>query len=228
MSEKTFPIREISKLRRFAKYGDLLSGLIHNMNTPLVGISGRLELIKFKMPDLKGLDQMTEQIERINQMLSAFSAILEGDRSYDFENMSLEVIIKNVDALMHADLKYKHKINVNIDLQGEIYVSVMTGYLYNALYEILRNCLDSLDESGKIGIKAYKTEENIVIEISNDGEPFPERVLEAFGKELISTKQEHFGFGLYSIKSYIDKLNGKVSISNLEQGVLYQIFLPKE
>ncbi len=72
-------INLIAELRVWAKYGKLLSGVIHNLNTPLMGISGRVELLQFKMPDLKGLDQIASQLERINNSLGNLTFMIEKD-----------------------------------------------------------------------------------------------------------------------------------------------------
>jgi len=226
MKEKNFQIRDIIKLRRMAKYGDLLGGLIHNLNTPLMGISGRLELIKFKNPELKGLDQMSEQLDKINEMLNCFATILEHDKNYDYEQISLKEAINNVNHLLQADMKYKHKANVKIDAEEDLYITALPGYLYNILYDALRNCLEAIDEEGEIEISLYQEKNFGVIEIYNNGAHIPEEIIEQIGNELVTTKQEHLGMGLFSLKYYIERLSGSILLSNLESGVLYRLEFP--
>ena len=43
---------KLYELEKWAKYGKLMSGLIHNLNTPLMGLSGRIELLEMKYPDM--------------------------------------------------------------------------------------------------------------------------------------------------------------------------------
>ena len=227
MKKKKINEKDIVKLRRKTKFGELLSGIIHNLNTPLMGISGRLELIKFKNPDMKGIDQMSEQLDKINNLLSVTANILEADRSYDLKNVKLSEVVNNMNSLLKANMKYKHKIDVKLELDDDLAVNIMPGYLYNSLYEILDNCIDAVDDDGSIVIKVYKDENNTaVLEVLNDSENVPTELIEKVGQPLLSDKEENLGMGLYLIRYYVKRLSGTFEFGNYEDGVFYKIKIP--
>jgi len=96
---------------KWNKYGKLLSGLIHNLNTPLMGISGRVELLALKMgPDDKSIKQITTQVERINNMLTAVGYLVDKDQ-YDKETeIDIATFLTNYFDFMNADMRFKHHV----------------------------------------------------------------------------------------------------------------------
>jgi len=95
---------------KWTKYGKLLSGLIHNLNTPLMGISGRVELLQMKMGEDKSIKQISTQVEKINSMLTAVGYLVDKDQ-YDKDiETDIAVFLDNYFNFINADMRYKHQV----------------------------------------------------------------------------------------------------------------------
>ena len=228
INKNKITLKEIVKMRRSIKYGEVISGLIHNLNTPLMGISGRLELLRFKNPGMKGLDQMTTQLEKINEILGNMANMLDGDKNFDFEKVSLKETIKEIDLFLNTIMKYKHKIQKTYKLENDVTVTALSGYLNNALYEIFINCIESLpEEEGKIEIAISENENYGVIEIKNNSEPISDDIYQQIGNPFVTNRQDALGLGIYIIRYYIERMSGKYSVTNENDGVKYRLEIPK-
>jgi signal transduction histidine kinase len=217
---------EFEMLRAWAKYGRLLPGLIHNLNTPLMGINGRVELIQFKTPELKGLDQIVNQLNRINETLSAISFLLDKDANHDVMLVDINDLVVKMDQFLLADMKYKHRINRDRDLADQLLAEIPPCYFLNALYEILRNCIETLDDEGEMLIKSYKGGKQAIIEIFNDGPRVADEILAKIGEPGVTDKDGHAGYGLHLAKNNLAKIGATFTLTNLDDKVLYRIEVP--
>jgi signal transduction histidine kinase len=217
---------EFEMLRAWAKYGRHLPGMIHNLNTPLMGINGRVELLQFKAPELKGLDQIVNQLNRINETLSAVSFLLDKDANHDPMLVDLNDLLLKIDSFMLADMKYKHRINRDKELEDQLLVEIAPAYLVNAVYEILRNSVEALEEEGELLIRSYKGGKMAIIEIINDGPEVKPDILERIGEPGLSDKNGHQGFGLHLAIRNLAKISGTLTLSNQDGKVVNRIEIP--
>jgi signal transduction histidine kinase len=96
---------------KWIKYGKLLSGLIHNLNTPIMGVSGRVELLQIKMGEDKSLIQISTQVERINKMLSSAGYLVDKDMYDKVIEVDVDVFLSHFYEFMTADMRFKHHTN---------------------------------------------------------------------------------------------------------------------
>ncbi len=124
--------------RKSLKYGKSVSGFIHNLNTPLMGIQGRVELMKFKNPELKGLDQILKQTEKINEIISSMAWMIELDRdSSERSFLQIDEILNGVNEFLKTNMKYKHRLKVSLPEKTGYICHGNAKYFVNALLEII-------------------------------------------------------------------------------------------
>ncbi len=220
---------DLLQMRYLEKYGKLIAGLIHNLNTPLMGVQGRLELIKFKMPDMRGLDQALEQLSKINTMLSNMSFLADKDINLDRnETIEISKSIDVIDMLLQSNMEYKHKLEINKNYSIICSVNCISKLFYNSIYEILQNCIEVCGESGKIDINLEKENSDVILSISNNKNPIENNILENLGKPFVTDKENHLGLGIYLAKTNLEKIGMSLSINNFDKGVIYKILIPSE
>ena len=144
MSEKI----KLEELHKLSKYGKHISGFFHNLNTPLMGISGRLELLSFTQPDLKGLSQMTDQLDRIESIMNNFTKIYENDKNESESAFNINDLIEQIDKFFYTNLQYKHKLNVSKELENLPAISINISHLQNFLINLINFYLDIIPKNG--------------------------------------------------------------------------------
>jgi len=98
-----------------------------------------------------------------------------------------------------------------------------------ALLLAVANLIENSIQAGAthVAVKFNCGHENLVIDISDDGEGLSQDIKAKLGQPFISSKQQGWGLGFYLSNSTVEQFGGKISIQNRESvGTLTSVFLP--
>jgi len=148
----------MSKDSKYIKYGKLLGGLIHNLNTPLMGCTGRVELLQMKMEDDRNLNQIAIQLDKINAILVASAYILDKDNTDSVTMIDMKPLLENYFTFLYTDMRFKHQVEKEINLEPRniaVNPSELVNYLHTLLDYVLRYLegssvleIDNVSENG--------------------------------------------------------------------------------
>lgn len=95
------------------------------------------------------------------------------------------------------------------------------------LVNIIKNSIESIQSGGVISVKIKRKEEQIVIEVADDGVGIPKEKLSMLGKPFFTTKMDGTGLGIMVSKKIIQNHNGTLTIHSEEHnGTTVVITLP--
>jgi signal transduction histidine kinase len=196
-----------NKEEKWVKYGKLLSGLIHNLNTPLMGVSGRVEILQIKLGEDKGLVQIANQVERINEMLSAVAYLVDKDQYDKVTDIDIGAFLKNYFNFLYSDMRFKHHINKEVE-----FTSCKLNINPADLLFVLHTTVDHLlDHSNNDSVLTAHNPEGGTIEIKMKGE-FPGDILD----NLNAKRTEKFSADMnsnYKIDSNISDNTVSINIT---------------
>ena len=203
--------KELMNLKKWAKYGKLFSGIIHNLNSPIMGVSGRLELIGFRQPDLKGLDKITTQLDKINEILSSISFLVEKDMNNDIRELDIKEVMEKIDKLYFANMKYKHKMSVETNFENSLLIKTKPTSLINSITTIIEDVVEKCDDDSKMTL-SYNSEDgsiNILISVN------------------LAFIIDENGFNFVLAKEFAEQISGKIIVENNFSDTLITIKIPK-
>jgi len=183
-----------------------------------------------------------ELIELLNEILET-ARLESGHQQIKQESFDLSVLIQKAMNLLQSIAVHKQLyFSVHIDHRIPRYLKGSQLYLHRSLLNLISNALKFTDHGSvaiNVGIKdpadKYKKGDQIslIISIRDTGIGIPEdkfnQIFEHFSR-LTSSYQGIYkgsGLGLYSVKQYVDAMDGKVSVeSEVGKGSCFTLTIP--
>lgn len=216
---------------------DFISSVSHELKTPLTSIKGWAITLKTDENEenrflLDGLEIIEKESDRLAAMVDElldFSRFISGRISLNKENFNIHNTIRMIGKQSIPRARSKNiKLEVNIDED----IDMMLGD-ENRIKQVLINLLDNsikfTEDGGKVKLSAYKENENLVLEVEDNGigissEDLP-NVKEKFYKGKNS--KSNSGIGLSICQEIVKLHDGELNIeSELGIGTTVRAVIP--
>ncbi len=230
--------QKIADLEYFDNYRtEFLSGLSHEIKTPLTGIMLSSELLAAKIPPadketVKCLDILKDNCERLNGLILdiinlASLEYKKNNKIENFETFNLEDVIEdtiNLAKPLAGDIK------INFESSGNIQLFADPQLIENAVSNLLTNAI-KYSKSQSIDVCVSCENNNAVIVIKDYGIGIaPEHLGNIFDKfyRVDKTRSRELGgtgLGLAIVKNIVLLHGGNISVKS-ENGCEFRIELP--
>jgi two-component system phosphate regulon sensor histidine kinase PhoR len=194
-----------------------------------------------KMPEeaerfLQIIAKHSDRLNAIVEDLLSLSRLEEGreGRKITFEKTSINKVLNSVIemSMIKADVK---GIKIELDCDDPIEVKINTNLLEQAILNLVDNAIKYSEPTGKVQVKAYRTNKTLVISVRDYGcgisKTHQNRIFERFYvvDKSRSRKLGGTGLGLAIVKHIAEVHSGKVSIeSSPGVGSTFFLHLPAD
>lgn len=237
--EKEEMQKQIFQAAKLASIGELAAGIGHEINNPLAIISGYLKILTDQMKKNDIFDQTIEKainvqknsIQRIHNIVSGLRTYARSSSDI-IENINInEIITETLSFLQIIYEKEGIEIEKHLYEKEALWVSGNKGKFQQILVNLLSNAKDATEnmEKRKISIKTALENQNIIIEVQDNGQGIPQKDIEKIFNSFYTTKDtgKGTGLGLSIVKNIITNINGNITVqSQPQQGTTFKIALP--
>jgi two-component system osmolarity sensor histidine kinase EnvZ len=205
--------------RHLNQRSEMLSGISHDLRTPLTRMKLQLAFIK----DQEISSKLSEDINEMEKMLNEYLQFTSSNFSEKNEIFNISLLM---DEIIH---KYENK-NISKDIIGEIYINGRKNLLRRCFNNILDN---AIKYGSKVDVSLSKKSKNLFIIIGDDGPGIPEaeynNVFKPFYKidKGRAEAKSSVGLGLSIASDIIRSHGGYIRLNKSKlNGLEVKIFLP--
>lgn len=231
---------ELMSEQRLAGIGLLVSGIAHNINTPLMGIYGMAQIIKMKHPEIKDVDSLITQVERINGIIRNLMWKSRQEQDQSYQEIDLRQLLDEELKFLEADLEFKHNVDKNFEVSDNL-PTIMGRYsdFSQSIMNIVRNALDAMHERKvrKLGVSAKVSGPDICITVTDTGCGIAEENRDKLFIPFYTTKPvvgtdntdgpSGTGLGLATVQKLLSPYGTRFEIdSQLDQGTSFSVYIP--
>ena len=206
-------------LRHLNQRSEMLSGISHDLRTPLTRIKLQLTFIN----DKEITNKLSRDVDEMEKMLNEYLQFSRSNFTEKSEKFNLSELIK-------VTIKKYENNNILLDQETEIIISGRKNLIQRCLNNLLNNAINF---SKNIKVTQQKIKKSVLIFVEDDGPGIPfseyENVFKPFYKVDKSRNQKKPGVGLgLSIASDIVRSHGgNIELGKSDMGGLkIKIFLP--
>jgi signal transduction histidine kinase len=227
--EKEKMLLQQSKL---AAMGEMMDAVAHQWKQPINIINMEVDMMGYDFED--GLinqgyinqfqDKISSQVKHMTSTLNEFRSFFRPNKEVAIFNVK-EMVDKVL--LLIKDEFVKNQIEIIVDDRLNFTLNGIENEFKHLILNIINNAKDAFNEND---IKNRIIMINIIgennrkrIEIIDNAGGIPEHVIDDIFKANVTTKEEGkgTGIGLYMSNQIAQKHNGKLSVSNIENGAKF-------
>lgn len=218
-------------------YKTLFNSISHEFRIPVATIMGAADSIlnssNSKPVQLELCHEIFTASLRLNRLIENLlniSRLESGRLTVRLDWYDINDLFNKVVEDLHDELQ---AYRLQISLPDEMpLIRIDFGLMEQVIYNLLFNSIQYTPEGSLIELKAWYNDQNIVLEISDNGPGLPENEINDVFKKFFRGDRSvtgGLGLGLSIVKGFVEAHNGTISVENLiAGGALFTLTIPSE
>jgi len=218
---------------RFAAAGQLIAGVAHEVNNPLMAIAAmgetRLEDPGLPTEQRAELRHIVRQARRAGRLLSGLLRFVRADSS-GLDSADLNGVCR--DAVDLVSYRFGHE-DITLDARYAVDLPSAKGNparIEQVVVNLISNALDALqfvDSPRQITMTTYALDDCVCLAVEDNGPGIPEEVQPRLFHPFASTKgNKGTGLGLYISRQIVRDLDGDLIFEQVGHGARFVVSLP--
>jgi|SRR5579859_2251749 len=222
---------EIELSHRLAAIGRLASGVGHEVKNPINAIVVHLELLRQKLQQAdpttrRHMDVIGSEIHRLDRVVQM---LVDFTRPVELRLIELDVrkLVDDVSQLASPDAA-RQGVRIERELPPEpLPVRADSDLLKQAILNVVLNGVQSMPQGGALSIRTWKEDDEIMIEVRDQGGGIPAEIRDKIYNLYFTTKKTGTGIGLAMTYKVMQLHHGSVDFESEDgRGTAFRLRLP--
>jgi signal transduction histidine kinase len=223
---------ERERSERLTTIGRLLSGVMHDMRTPLTVISGYVQLMATATDPTQRNEHarlILKQFDLISAMQREVLEFARGERSILVRKVYLTRFFEDLGKQLHLELDGTG-VQLEVQLEDRGVARFDESKLTRVLHNLVRNAVEAMgSRGGTLTLRVAREDNELVVTVSDTGRGIPKEIEDKLFQSFVTSgKRGGTGLGLAIVKKIIDEHGGQISVKSSEKGATFTIRLPQE
>lgn len=209
--------------------GELAAGVAHEIRNPLTSLKGFTQILKSRLnseSDQEFISIMLDELDRINMIVNEFM-VLARPQALTHEKANLQDLIQNVLTLIETQATLNNVQIITRVIENIPDISCNENQIKQVLINVLKNSIEAMPEGGEIILSLFPIQDEVIIEVRDNGEGIPDHRLSHLGEPFYTTKKKGNGLGLMICRRIVQNHQGTLLIDSKEgEGTVVTIKLP--
>ncbi len=218
---------------RLTTIGRLLSGVIHDLKTPLTVISGYVQLMQ-QAENKETRDGYAElvlkQFDHIGAMQREVLEFARGEKSVLIRKVYVQKFFADAKGPLEAELS-KHGVELEVDVRERGTARFDEGKMLRLVHNLARNASEAMaDHGGKFTIKVArdKATRDLVVTFSDTGPGIPKDIEHRLFQSFVTSgKKGGTGLGLAIVKKIAEEHGGSITVKSTGKGATFTLRIPQ-
>jgi signal transduction histidine kinase/putative methionine-R-sulfoxide reductase with GAF domain len=219
---------------RLTTIGRLLSGVIHDLKTPLTVIGGYVQMMQASNVAAergKFATLILKQFDHIGAMQREVLEFARGEKSVLSRKVYVQKFFDDVRSQLEADLG-RRGVELVVDVQERGTARFDEGKMLRVIHNLARNAAEAMEpKGGKFIIKVTrdKHDASLVVSFSDTGPGIPKQIEHRLFQSFVTSgKKGGTGLGLAIVKKIADEHGGSVGVQSSGRGATFTLRLPQQ
>jgi signal transduction histidine kinase len=209
---------------RLARLGTLISGLAHQLRSPLNGMNMRLELLRHEAGEAGGkhIDKLRHEVTRLDEAVEALLRFMRPEQ-LKLSSVDMNELLKELGGRVNPE-KFKVEYQLDPALPS---VQADRGLIYEALANLITNAEQAMPDGGELILSSKLQGTAVELSIADRGPGIAKEQLDRIFDLYYTTKAGGSGLGLPFAMRAIELNGGKIAIdSEVGQGTVCKVTIP--
>jgi PAS domain S-box-containing protein len=218
---------EMNRLDRLNVVGEMAASIGHEIRNPMTTVRGYLQLLQANKnynKEVGYFNLMIEELDRANSIITEFLSLAK-DKMLDMKLQNLNSIIEKSLPLLQVKAMSRDQI-IKLDLHDLPDLLLDDKEIRQLILNLVNNGIESMYLPGKITIRTYIKEDNVLLAVKDEGHGIDHKLLDKLGTPFFTTKEQGTGLGLAVCYRIASRHKAQIDLETSSTGTTFFVKFP--
>jgi PAS domain S-box-containing protein len=229
--------QQVARSEKLSTMGTLVSGVAHEIRTPLTAIANSVYMMKsrldrakspedIKLESFRGhMDVALDSVDRINRLVQDLRRFTKANVTTSRSKVGLQEVAQEALNLFRA--AFRGRIEVISELGPTGLCEVDRAQVQQLVINLLQNASEAMPHGGSVRLVTESSPTSAIIRVIDTGVGMPPEVHRRMFEEFFTTKQEGTGLGLSIVRRIAETHGARIECDTaLGKGTAFSVSFP--